>query len=283
VTLSSPQLASKIFETLDHALATRKLVVIEGDSGCGKTTAAEAWCTQHQGEARFVSLSGITQKTGFFQKLSSAVGLAASQRKVIEMQRRVEEFFRRTGLMLIIDEAHYLFPEHHQRSRTPELVNWVNTALVNQRVPVALICTDQFARRKARTEACTGWTSEQLEHRVKRYQKLPSLPTKADLEAVATHLLRMRWNEGQKAWTTRGPEAPNNFVQLVVGYALTHKMRLVAAADTIEEARYHARQVGRYGVTALDLQKALLEYRIPTDGALQRAFAPQSMRAPSVR
>lgn len=270
--------AHEIFETLDHALAIRKMVVIEGDSGCGKTTAAEAWCAQHQGEARFVSLSGITQKTGFFQKLASAAGLAASQRKAIEMQRRVEEFFRRTRLMLVIDEAHYLFPEHHQRSRTPELVNWVNTALVNQRVPVALICTDQFAQRKARTKQCTGWTSEQLEHRVKRYKKLSSVPTKGDLEAVAARLLRMRWSEAEQAWTVRGPRPPRDFVNMVVGYALTSKLRLPAVADTVGETQYQARLNQDGQISARDIQRALFGYRIPSDGALQRAFAPRPKR-----
>ena len=94
------------------------------------------------------------------------------------MQIKVEEFFRRTRLMLVIDEAHYLWPQHQRSHSTPELVDWVNTALVNQRVPVALICTDQFAKMKARVEKRTGWTSEQLEHRVKRYKKLPGATDK---------------------------------------------------------------------------------------------------------
>jgi hypothetical protein len=33
---------------------------------------------------------------------------------------------------------------------------------------------DQFAKFKARVEKQTGWTSEQLEHRVSRYKKLPN-------------------------------------------------------------------------------------------------------------
>jgi hypothetical protein len=77
------------------------------------------------------------------------------------------------------------------KSFHPEPVDWVNTALVNHDVPVALICTDQFAKLKARTEKRTGWTSEQLEHRVKRYKKLSSTPTKEDLKAVAAKLLAL--------------------------------------------------------------------------------------------
>ena len=72
------------------------------------------------------------------------------------MQIKVEEFFRKTRLMLVIDEVHYLWPQHERIYSTPELINWVNTALVNHQVPVALICTDQFAKIKSRVEKQTG-------------------------------------------------------------------------------------------------------------------------------
>ena len=81
----------------------------------------------------------------------------------------------------------------------------MNTALVNHKVPVALICTDQFAKLKARVEKQTGWTSEQFEHRVKRYKKLSSTPTKEDLEAVAAKLLAMKWNSSEQHWTSPDP------------------------------------------------------------------------------
>jgi hypothetical protein len=267
-----------VFETLDHALAIGKMVVIEGESGSGKTTAAEAWCAQHQGQARFVSLSGITHKTGFFHKLASAIGLAASNRKAIKMQIKVEEFFRRTRLMLVIDEAHYLFRHQPRTNSSPELVDWVNTALVNHHVPVALICTDQFAKQKARVEKQTGWTSEQLEHRVKRYMKLPATPTKEDLEAVAAKLLSMKWNESQQTWTATGVTSHRDFVKMVVGYALTCKMRLPAVTAMVEEARYQARKNGRTFIAATDLRSALLDYQVPSDEALQQAFEPPRER-----
>src|SRR5216684_593141 len=267
-------IGKEIFETLDHALAIGKMVVIEGESGSGKTTAVEAWCAAHQGQVRFVSLSGITHKTGFFQKLATAIGLAASKRKATDMQVKVEEFFRKTRLMLVIDEAHYLWPQHERSHSNPELVDWVNTALVNQKVPVALICTDQFAKLKARVEKRTGWTSGQLEHRVKRYKKLPASPTKQDLEAVAAKLLAMRWNSDEREWSVAGPKPDPDFVKMVVGYALTCKMRLPAVANTVEEARYQARKHGRSNVLATDIRTALLDYQIPSDEALRESFQP---------
>jgi AAA domain len=275
-------IGKEIFETLDYALGIRKMVVIEGESGSGKTTAVEAWCDAHQGQVRFISLSGISHKTGFFRQLATAIGLAASNRKATDMQVIVESFFRKTRLMLVIDEAHYLFPQHQRSHSNPELVDWVNTALVNQHVPVALICTDQFAKLKARVEKRTGWTSEQLEHRVKRYKKLPSTPTKEDLEAVASKLLAVRWNASEQRWNIPGPTSCRNFIRLVVGYALTCKMPLPAVSDTIEEARYQAWRNGRNHIAAGDLRSALLDFRIPSDTALQRAFErPEKRRLAS--
>ena len=272
-------IGKEIFETLDHALGIGKMVVIEGESGTGKTTAVEAWCAAHQGRARVVSLSGITHKTGFFRKLAGAIGLAAAKGKAIDLQVRVEEFFRKTRLMLVIDEAHYLWPQYQRSYSSPELIDWVNTALVNHNVPVALICTDQFAKLKARVEKQTGWTSEQLEHRVKRYKKLSSTPTREDLEAVAAKLLAMRWNALEERWSGPGPAAHPDVVKIVVGYALTCKMRLPAVANTIEEARYQARKHGRSHVLATDIRTALLDYQIPSDEALQHVFERPTSRS----
>ena len=145
-------------------------------------------------------------------------------------------------------------------------------------MPVALICTDQFAKLKTRVETQTGWTSEQLEHRVKRYKKLSKIPTKEDLEAVATKLLAMRWSAQDERWNASGPAPHLDVIKVVVGYALTCKMRLPAVSNTIEEARYQARKHGRSRVLATDIRAALFDYQIPSDEALQQAFEPIQKR-----
>jgi hypothetical protein len=180
----------------------------------------------------------------------------------------------------VIDEAHYLF-RHQQRSESsPELVDWVNTALVNHSVPVALICTNQFAKLKARVEERTGWTSEQLEHRITRYKRLPNMPTKEDLEAVAAKLLALRWDSRSQQWNLSGSAPHPDFVKMVVGYALTCKMRLPAVADTITETRYQARTHGRSQILATDIRTALLDYQIPSDEAMQQAFETHERQRP---
>jgi hypothetical protein len=50
--------------------------------------------------------------------------------------------------------------------------------------------------------------------------------------------------------------------------------RLPAVADTITEGRHQARVHGRASIAATDLRNALLNYKIPSDEALQNAFQP---------
>jgi hypothetical protein len=62
-------------------------------------------------------------------------------------------------------------------------------------------------------------------------------------------------------------------ILLVVGYALTTKLRLPAVADAIDEAQYQAGLRGRGCITGEDLHTALMYYRIPSEGALRQLFS----------
>ncbi len=65
-----------------------------------------------------------------------------------------------------------------------------------------------------------------------------------------------------------------DLIKMIVGYALTCKMRLPAIAATVEEARFQARENGRSEVIATDIRTALFDHQIPSDEALQQTFDP---------
>ncbi len=137
------EIGRKVFESLDMCLAPGKvMVMVEGNSGIGKTTAAEAWCNLHLGEARFVSLSGISNKTSVFRTIAKALGIASSYaRSATEMQQRIEDVLQKSRLVLVMDEAHFLFSAALRIYSVPELVDWLDTSLYNQGVRVGLLCT----------------------------------------------------------------------------------------------------------------------------------------------
>ncbi|MBA3960844.1 MAG: ATP-binding protein [Chthoniobacterales bacterium] len=261
---------------LDKGLATRRMVVIEGESGSGKTFEARAWCEEHLGEARFIDLTGITNRTGFFQKIGAALGIGICQQASSKLQAKIEGVLASTKLMLVIDEAHFLWPQHRRNHSSPELVDWVDTALVNSGVPVALIATDQFATLKARVEKQTGWTSAQFMHRTFRYTKLQERPSRTDLEAVTTHLLSMRWSEDARSWINSARSAPVSTaaVKAIVGYAGSSFLPLPSVRSIVEEARFLAQNGnGRDIVGLRDVAEALTA-QTESDIAMRKAFSP---------
>lgn len=255
------EVGKQTFEVLDVALQTGKMVVIEGEAGIGKTTATEAWCNLHLGEARFVSISGISHKTGVFRAIAKVLGMASSYaRTATEMQARIEDMLQRSQLVLVIDEAHHLFSAAERVYSRPELVDWINTALYNHHVPCGLVCTPQFAIRMARVEKQTAWNADQLRRRVKRFCTLPAKPRSQDLEAVARKLL---------------PGASEATIKYIYGHALASKLHMPALVDAIDEAKLLVQREGRDTITFEDAERAIRDYCAPSALAMSRSFSAQ--------
>ncbi len=268
-------IGSEIHRWLDRALSTRRIIVIEGPSGSGKTHAVELWCRRHLGEARFVTLSGITHRTGLFQKIGAALGLAICQHASSKLQAKVEAHLASTKLMLVIDESHFLWPQHKRTHSAPELIDWIDT-IVNMGVPIALICTDQFAKLKSHVEKQTGWTADQFIHRTGWKETIEKRPGKADLLEVTRTLLSYRWSEENEEWIFDAecrPDPAN--VKVVALYAENNHLPLPSIRNTVDGARVLARERGGTVVTARDIKQAL-ESRQQSDVAIRAAFGGRS-------
>jgi len=251
-------LARQVFEVLDVSLFTGKMVVIQGESRIGKTTAAEAWYKLHQGEARFVSLSGISNRTGFFTAIGKSLGLAANGAyTATKLQVRVEAMLQRTKPVLVFDEAHYMLSATERTRCAPELIDWVNTALCNHGVPCALICTPQLINRMTRHEHQGGWNAQQWRGRVERFCVLDAMPSEEDLRAVACKLL---------------PEGDKPSIKFIVGYALKCKLPMPALVNAVDEAKLIIRREGRDKVTYEDVKRAIVDYCSPSAAAMEKSF-----------
>jgi len=268
-------IGSEIHRWLDRALSTRRIIVIEGPSGSGKSNAAELWCSRHLGEARFVTLSGITHRTGLFQKIGAALGLAICQHASSKLQAKVEAHLASTKLMLVIDEAHFLWPQHKRTHSAPELIDWIDT-VVNMGVPIALICTDQFAKLKSHVEKQTSWTADQFIHRTGWKETIEKRPTKHDLLEVTRTLLSYRWSEENEEWIFDAECRPDPAsVKVVALYAENNHLPLPSIRNTVDGARVLAREREGSVVNARDLKQAL-ESRQRSDVAIRAAFGGRS-------
>src|ERR1035438_3041398 len=183
-------IGQQVWKQLDASLKSKTMIVIDGLEGRGKTEAVRAWCNCHLGEARFVSLDGTSTKTTHFRELARALGIGHGYTsKVSEMQAKVKEVLRVSQLMPVIDEAHFFFNQGPRMYTRPEMLDWIDTALCNPPLPVALITTPQFLICMERAASQVEWNYRQFRRRCKRYVRLAPKNTPADIEAVARKLL----------------------------------------------------------------------------------------------
>ena len=244
-------IAKEIWEQLDYARKTKTMAVIEGREGRGKTEAVRAWCNCHLGVARFVSLVGTNTKTSHFTEFAKALGVGhGNTYKVSEMQASIQTVLQTSHLMPVVDEAHFFFNQVPRMKTRPEMLDWIDTALCNPPLPVALVTTPQFIICMERAAGQVGWNWRQFRRRCKRYARLPIKNTPADIEAVARHLL---------------PAADNATIKQIMAYEALSKRDLSAVGDVVREAKLLAEEDGARRVTFEHVKRAIHEVLIVSD------------------
>jgi hypothetical protein len=252
-------IGKKIWETLNYALASRGMVVLDGLEGRGKTEAVKAWCELHLGAARFVSLKGITNKTTAFREIAKALGIASSYtRKATEMQARIEDVLKRSKLMLVVDEAHFVFNQSRRLYSRPELVDWIDTAVCNHGVPIALVTTPQFIVCMTRAADQAEWNYRQFRRRVKRWTKLPPTNSEEDIKAVARNVFK---------------KADARTISKIAGYALLSKRDLSAVGDVASEVRAMLDTDDLSRATADHVHRAIYDFLLPSDKTFLEGMA----------
>lgn len=180
------EVTKKVFEELDYGLEARTFILIEGLEGVGKTAAAFNWCARHPGQAVYIRLEAGADEQTLYRSIARQVGTSCSYgRKAKEMRARLQDALQAGQLMLVLDEAHFLWPTSARSERSvPKHVEWVRTAFVDYGVPVALISTPQFFDQACKRFLKSGWNSRQVRRRLDRITQLPETLKGSDAEAV---------------------------------------------------------------------------------------------------
>lgn len=179
-------ISQQVFYELDFAYETRSFVLIEGREGIGKSDAARCWCEQHPGQAIYVRLESGSDETTLYRSIAREIGTACSyQRKAVEMRARIQDALQPGHMMLVLDEAHFLWPTSARSERTtPKRLDWLRTALIDFGVPVALVSTPQFFTQQCERFRKAGWNSNQIQRRLTRLVRLPESLSKDDVLGI---------------------------------------------------------------------------------------------------
>jgi hypothetical protein len=158
---------------------------------------------------------------------------------------RIESMLRTQALMLVLDEAQWIWPQSLRPQTPPERVNWIMSALLNSGVPVALIASHDFTRMMRNVEQkCPVFGSEQFHGRLRYRKQLPDALSEADLLKIAKAIM---------------PEASEATAMLLVGHALKSKGRLASIETTVSRARFFAAEDLRSTAGFSDVERALIE------------------------
>jgi AAA domain-containing protein len=251
-------ICEKIARALDYAMESRRLIIIDGLPRIGKSHGAKSWCNLHPGRVRYVECPSSNDDFSFFRSIAESLGVSINLKsKAQELRNRIEETLQGGDLALVIDEAHYLWPQSHYRNTTPVRINWLMTALVNHGVAVSLVTTPQFFRSQQAIEKATCWTSEQFIGRIGHYEKLPDSLSTDDLTKVALALL---------------PGGSADSVKALVLYAQSSRKYLAGIDAIVTRARFTCQKDGRQKVEFRDVKRAIQESVIPSDTALTGAI-----------
>jgi hypothetical protein len=250
-------IGATVHRCLNRALKTRRLVVVNGVARIGKSYAAETWCRQNPGLARFVEVPASNDDISFFRAIARGLGLGNFLNyKTTEIRERVEAVLSTGQILLVLDEAHRLWPQTNPRSGHPSRINWL-MSMTNRKIPICALTTPQFFDHLQRTEATTSWNSAQLTGRILSHEQLPSELSKEDLDAVARNLL---------------PEAGDEVIAAIVAYARSSEKYLAAIDSIATLARFQADEDGREEVRRSDIQRAMRDSVIPSDRSLAKVM-----------
>jgi hypothetical protein len=233
----------KINETLDFCFARRRMILIEGVAGIGRTATTRTWCDAHAGLARYVEVASSSDDRSFFASIARELGVArGSSYKSQEIKVRVEEMLSTSELMLVFDEAQYLFGQFIKPRKTPDRLLWVKSTL-DAGTPIALVAHTDFSKWQAHFVAKTLWTDEQFVRRLNRHVTLPTEHSRDDMLKIA----RAQFPSGDtRNW------------KLLASYALgTEKKQASGIVEALESARYRAEQDNRSEVKFEDIEAAL--------------------------
>lgn len=264
--LANTAVTRTINETLDFWFSRRRMILIEGVAGIGRTATARAWCDAHAGMVRYVEVPSSGDDRSFFAAIARQLGIArGASFKGQQIKVRIEEMLASSDLLIAFDESQYLWTQAMRPRKTPDRLLWLKTTF-DSGTPIALIAHTDFSKWQAHYVARTLWTDEQFERRLNRRVNLPAEHSREDMLKIA----RAHFPAGEaRTW------------KLLAAYALgTEKKQASGIVEALESARYRAELAGRAEPIFADVEAALINEHNFLKAELGEALQPPS-KAPA--
>lgn len=180
-----------------HALAAcpqssngfRPITFIKGGPGSGKTDEVSALAREWPGRVRYFAVPSGNDDLTFFQAVGKALGVPGNRNtKLQDLRFRVTTVLERWHGILILDEAHRLWPASDLKNTTPRRIEWVNE-MADLGARICLVGGPQYFASQALTEARTRRDTLQDERRIGNVVEMAARASLDDIEGIARALL----------------------------------------------------------------------------------------------
>lgn len=245
--IAETEVTRLIFKWLGKARNTRRAIMISGNSRFGKTEALRAWCAMNPGVARLVNTPASNSEGDLLREVAKALGIETGPHSgTARLRDRIDYVLSNTGLMLVFDESHLIFPVNFSRNTAPARLNWVRRSVMDAGLPCAFCCTPQsYGSAKRRFVKATGYAIEQFDGRLLKTVELPESLSPEDLLAVA----RIHF-----------PELEEDYLQYVVETMVAPERNYLSDLEKIAAlARDNAQECGRKVPEVADIDSAIAD------------------------
>jgi hypothetical protein len=242
--IADTEVKRTVFTWLDRARRMSWAVMVTGNSRHGKTHPLQAWCAMNPGVARLVNTPASNSEGDLLREVAKAIGLEiGANGGWSRLRDRIDYVLSHTRLMLVFDEAHFLFPMNFNRNTAPARLNWVRRSVMDAKLPCVFCATPQsYNTAERRFVKATGYALEQFLTRVKRVT-LPEELSREDLMAVA----RIHF-----------PKLADPYLEHVVSMtAATERNYFSDISEIAELAFCNAEDAGRKSPALADIKEAI--------------------------
>lgn len=142
--IAETEISREVKKWLNRARATRRGVLISGNSRFGKTESVQAFCEANPGIARMVETPSSNSESDLLRAVAKALGMELGpKQRGYQLREEIGYLVEQAGLMLVFDEAQAIFPSSFGRNTPPTRLNWIRRNVLDRGVPAAFICTPQ--------------------------------------------------------------------------------------------------------------------------------------------
>jgi hypothetical protein len=256
--IAKTALSRAVFNEIEDAFEMGGTVLMHNASTAnGKSWAAKAFCEAYPGRARYVLTPATNLETDFWRSIGAALGTASGQSfKCTQIRARAIQALKGSGLVLVLDNAHHLFPVSDYRYALPNRVNQV-LDLAECGVPVVMIADTSLFSTLGFVEKRTGWSRAKFVNQINRLVELPAHLSQEDVFAVASVLL---------------PQADRAAQRKLAGFMISAHGYLHAGRGTAERAQKLAERNGRERVSLADMEAAI-EWAKPSLAQMESALS----------